>query len=289
MSPALTLGEWLAAQSQVNPSQADPYDLQLIACQVLDFSRAQLIAHPEHELDEALTSTLDRFAARLHAGEPLAYLFGSKAFWSLELQVSPDVLIPRPETELLVELALTKAKLQLSHNPTATIVELGTGSGAISLALASELPANTTLIATDFSAGAIATAQANAKRLDLKVNFVQADWLAPFTTSVASMDLLISNPPYIPANDPHLPALSFEPLSALVSGKDGLDDLRHICQQAATRLRPGGWLLLEHGYDQGHAVQQLLQSQGFQAISTEADLAGLDRVTLGQQPNSADV
>lgn len=289
MPSVLTLGGWLAAQGQVNPSQADAYDLQLAACQVLDFSRAQLIAHPEHQLDETLTSTLDRFATRLHAGEPLAYLFGSKEFWSLELQVSPAVLIPRPETELLVELALTKARLQQSHNPTQTIVELGTGSGAISLALASELSRDITLIATDYSADAIATAQANAKRLNLNVNFVQADWLAPFTTDVASMDLLISNPPYVAANDPHLPALSFEPLSALVSGEDGLDDIRHICMQAATTLRPGGWLLLEHGYDQGEAVRQLLQHQGFRSTSTEADLAGLDRVTLGQQPNSADV
>lgn len=287
MSPALTLGAWLAAQDQVSPSQADPYDLELAACQVLDLSRAQLITHPEQELDATLIRKLDRFAARLHAGEPLAYLFGSKAFWSLELQVSPEVLIPRPETELLVELALAKA--QLNQNPRLTIVELGTGSGAISLALASELPETTNLIATDYSAEAIVTAQANAKRLGLRVTFVQADWLAPFTTSVASMDFLISNPPYIAANDPHLPALTFEPLSALVSGEDGLDDIRHICTQAATRLRPGGWLLLEHGYNQGPAVQQLLQHQGFEAISTEADLAGLDRVTLGQQPNSADL
>ncbi len=291
MSPALTLGEWLAAQDQVSPSQADPYDLQLAACHVLEFSRAQLIAHPEHQLDPGLVRTLDGFATRLHAGEPLAYLFGSKEFWSLQLQVSPQVLIPRPETELLVELALAKATLPLSLNPTPTIVELGTGSGAISLALASELQGqgHVTLIATDSSAGAIAMAKANAKRLGLNVNFVQADWLAPFNNAIASMDLLISNPPYIAAKDPHLPALSFEPLSALVSGEDGLDAIRQICVQAAARLRPGGWLLLEHGYDQGQAVQKLLHNQGFQAVSTEADLAGLDRVTLGQQPNSADL
>lgn len=246
------------------------------------------MAHPEQELDATQINKLDGLAARLHAGEPLAYLFGSKAFWSLELQVSPDVLIPRPETELLVELALTKAKRRSGHKPSQTIVELGTGSGAISLALASELPNNPLLIATDYSASAIATARANAKRLDLNVQFVQANWLAPFTTNRASIDLLISNPPYISANDPHLPALSFEPRSALVSGEDGLDDLRHICTQAATTLSPGGWLMLEHGYDQGQAVRQLLHGQGFLAVTTEADLAGLDRVTLGQQPHSAD-
>ena len=284
MSPALTISEWLAAQGAVNPSQADPYDIQLAACQVLGFSRAQLIAHPEHELDAKLTNALDSVAIRLHAGEPLAYLLGSKEFWSLALRVSPAVLIPRPETELLVELALAKAKHQQMHKPWLTIVELGTGSGAISLALASELQGNVTLVATDYSATAIATAQANATRLKLDVQFVQADWLAPFNATNASIDLLVSNPPYIAANDPHLPALSFEPTSALVAGNDGLADLRQIAKQAAATLRPSGWLLLEHGYNQAPAVQQLLQNHGFQCVSTEADLAGLDRVTLGQQP-----
>lgn len=295
-----TLGAWLSAQQLVQPTQADPYDLQLAACQVLGISRAQLFAHPEHELHIEVSSELDAFAVRLHAGEPLAYLLGSQEFWSLELKVSREVLIPRPETELLVELALAKAltlletgiEAPLLHNPTPIFVELGTGSGAVSIALASELQdhpqvqftkptAIATIIATDYSNTALAIAQENAQRHSVDVLLVQADWLEALS---AGIDLLVSNPPYIAANDSHLPALRFEPNSALVSGTQGLDDLRSISAQAATHLNPGGWVLLEHGFDQGPAVQQMLHKHGFQAVTTEADLAGLDRVTLGQQP-----
>lgn len=281
------LGDWLKRHAQ--RALAEPYDLQLLACSQLGLSRAQLLVHPERELSSTEIKALDHLANRLHAGEPLAYLLGKQGFWDLELTVTPDVLIPRPETELLVELALAKAALLLTSNHSPRIVELGTGSGAISIALAQELhkepTATPTIIATDYSLRALRVAQGNAHRLqasEAPIVLIQSDWLAAIGSGI---DLLVSNPPYIAAADPHLPALTFEPSSALVAGIQGLDDIKKISEQARSRLNPGAWLLLEHGYQQGAAVRQLLEQQGFTNISTEADLAGLDRVTLGQQPH----
>ncbi|GAD23242.1 peptide chain release factor N(5)-glutamine methyltransferase, partial [Acidovorax sp. MR-S7] len=210
---------------------------------------------------------------RRMAGEPVAYLTGTKEFYGLPLQVDARVLDPRPDTETLVDWALALAA------PAARMADLGTGSGAIALALQSQRP-QAQVLAVDASADALAVARANARRLGLPVRFVQGHWLDGIA---GPFDLIVSNPPYIPATDPHLAALTHEPLSALASGDDGLQDIRAIAAQAPSRLAPGGWLLLEHGWDQAEAVQALLRAAGFGQVHSRHDLAGMARCTGGQR------
>jgi release factor glutamine methyltransferase len=239
-------------------------------------SRAQLLARPESVLAEVEHSAFTQAVAQRMQGMPVAYLLGEQGFWSLSLQVTPAVLIPRPETEGLVAWAL-------EHLPVArpaVLADLGTGSGAIALALAQERPL-AEVHAVENSAAALAVARANAQRLGLGgVRFVEADFLR-WLASARGLDLIVSNPPYIAAGDAHLAALRHEPAAALVAGPDGLACLRGLIAAAPLSLRRGGRLLLEHGYDQGPPVRALLAAAGFTDIHTRRDLAGHERLSGG--------
>ncbi len=245
---------------------------------VLGRDRAWLFAHGDDPLPDPEATAFDALLRRRAAGEPLAYLLGRRGFWTLDLQVSPATLIPRPETERLLELALER----LPEDRPLRIADLGTGSGAIALALASERPL-AQVVATDVSEEALAIALTNAEANRLaNVAFRRGSWLAPLAAE--RFDLIASNPPYIADGDPHLSQgdLRFEPPTALSSGADGLDAIREIVASAPAHLRPGGWLLLEHGWDQGGAIRALLLAAGFADVATETDLEQRDRVTLGR-------
>ena len=244
--------------------------------------RAWLIAHDGDALSPAVQAAFDTLCRRRMAGEPVAYLTGRKAFYGLALHVDARVLDPRPDTETLVDWALEV----LQARATPRVVDLGTGSGAIALALQSQRP-DARVLAVDASADALAVARANAERLGLPVRFTEGNWLAGLGAEEGPFDAIVSNPPYIAAADPHLAALAHEPLSALASGADGLDDIRTIVAQAPARLAPGGWLLLEHGWDQADAVQALLRAAGFGAVQSRHDLAGIARCTGGQWKSPA--
>jgi len=245
----------------------------------LNKQRSHLYAWPDKPLEpDQLTAFLHLVTRRIQ-GEPIAYITGHKEFWSLDLQVTPDTLIPRPETELLVELALD---LIPASQPW-LIADLGTGSGAIAAAIASERPA-CQLVATDISAVTLNVAASNFKRLTLaNIQTQRGAWCQALPQG-QPFNLIISNPPYIPEGDPHLEQgdLPREPRSALASGTDGLDDIRCIIKQAPSHLTTGGWLLLEHGYDQGSTVRKLFKEHGFKQASTQQDLARRDRVSKGQ-------
>ena len=250
----------------------DRLDAQLLLLHTLGrpvHERAWLLAHDGDTLPSDAWPALAALCTRRLAGEPVAYLLGEKEFHGLPLQVDARVLVPRPDTETLVDWALDV--LQGRDRPTA--LDLGTGSGAIALALQHARP-DAVVDAVDASADALAVARENARRLGLAVRFAQADWLAG---AASGYDLIVSNPPYIAAGDPHLPALAHEPSSALVSGADGLDDLRRIVDDAPAHLAPGGWLLLEHGHDQAAAVRALLAAAGLEAAQSRPDLAGIER------------
>ena len=249
-------------------------DAEVLLCSALDKPRSYLFAWPEAEVAERYRDLL----ARRRAGEPVAYLLRRREFWSLDLEVGSDVLIPRPETELLVELALG---LPLA-DPTAQVLDLGTGSGAIALALASERP-DWRVVAVDASASAIAVAERNRRRLGLdNVDLRAGDWFAP--VGDARFAIVVSNPPYLAEDDPHLARgdLRSEPRAALVADDGGLGDLRRIVEGAPAHLLAGGWILLEHGMTQGEAVRACLHARGYEAVETRSDLAGRERVTLGR-------
>lgn len=257
-------------------------ECELLLCHLLQKSRTWLHTWPEHELSDDQLVTFHALIERRRQGEPSAYITGEREFWSLPLEVTPDTLIPRPETELLVELTL-------KHIPTKerrTIVDLGTGSGAIVLALASERPA-AQFFAIDASAEALTVAERNRKRHNLiNVTLHRGDWFEPVVELV--FDVIVSNPPYVREHDPHLDEgdLPFEPRSALVADGDGLNDIRHIVSASGDRLKPDGWLLIEHGYDQADAVVAIFEQYGFCNVTSHRDLAGQPRVVSGQQRNS---
>ena len=238
--------------------------------------RAWLMAHDTDLLTEAQQRSWDHALQRRLQGEPVAYITGHKDFFGLTLKVDARVLDPRPDTEILVEWAL---ELLPSGQP-ARVLDLGTGSGAVALALQHQRPA-AQVTAVDASADALAVAIANATRLNLPVQCVLSHWMddvpGPF-------ELIVSNPPYVAEGDPHLAALTHEPLQALASGADGLDDIRQIIAHAPSRLAPGGWLLLEHGWDQATAVQALLRTAGFVQVQSRRDLSGIDRCTGAVMP-----
>lgn len=253
-------------------------EAELLLGHVLDRGLAWLFAHGDAPVDDEAAARFAALIDRRAAGEPVAYLTSRRGFWTLDLAVSPATLIPRAETERLVELALER----LPASPCA-VADLGTGSGAIALAIARERP-QARVIATDASAHALAVARANAETNALqRVQFRQGDWLAPLAGE--RFDLIASNPPYIAAGDPHLARgdLLHEPPAALASGVDGLDAIRVIVRDSPAHLLAGGWLLLEHGYDQGDAVRGLLQDAGFVDVRTERDLEARDRVSLGRR------
>ncbi|WP_239142782.1 peptide chain release factor N(5)-glutamine methyltransferase [Variovorax sp. WS11] len=268
-----TAAQMLAAAAALG---VERLDAQLLLLHVLgrpSGDRAWLLAHDTDILADAVWPAFARLCARRVAGEPVAYLVGEKEFHGLGLQVDARVLVPRPDTETLVEWAL-----QCLQGRTApSVLDLGTGSGAIALAIRHARP-DARVAAVDRSAAALAVARANAQRLGLAVRFAEADWLESADTD---LDLVVSNPPYVAASDPHLAALRHEPLSALVSGADGLDDIRRIVDDAPAHLREEGWLLLEHGYDQAAAVRALLARRGFAEVQSRDDLAGIARCSGG--------
>ena len=277
-------------------------DAQLLMLHALarpQTDRAWLITHDDELLSAATDLAFTALCQRCAAGEPLAYLVGSKAFFGLELQVDQRVLVPRPDTETLVEWALELAATYHLPLPEVNslhivrrVLDMGTGSGAIALALKHSLQ-QWEVSALDASADALAVAQKNAKRLNLNVNFMQSSWFAALRSEDLKsknsenekfdpkFDLIVSNPPYIVEGDPHMAALRHEPKQALTSGADGLDDIRHIIQQAPDFLRASGWLLLEHGYDQAAPVRELLRQRGFIQVQSRLDLGQIERCSGG--------
>ncbi|ARV20425.1 Release factor glutamine methyltransferase [Curvibacter sp. AEP1-3] len=267
------------AISQLQSQGLDLTDSRLLLLHAVGQARAGrawLLAHDTDLLSEQALTTLTRLANRRLAGEPVAYLIGHKEFYGLNLQVSADVLIPRPDTETLVEWALVTLEPTLH----ARVVDLGTGSGAIALALKATRP-ELQVEAVDFSHAALAVAQGNAQRLGLEVAFGQGSWLS---SAEGKFQVIVSNPPYIREDDEHLPALRFEPRQALTAGTDGLDDIRTIIRQAPEHLLAGGWLLFEHGYDQAADVRGLLAAAGFREVQSHRDLAGIERCSGGRWP-----
>jgi release factor glutamine methyltransferase len=266
-----------ATQQLAASSPSPRLDAEVLLMHITGLARTALITHAQELLLPENEKRLHALLARRAHGEPVAYLTGKREFWSLDLCVTPDVLIPRPETELLVEQALA----HIPDDAEWTVADLGTGSGAIALAIATERP-HCRLIATDNAAAALAVARANATRLGIaRVEFRQGEWLKPLAGM--RFDVIVSNPPYVRANDPHLTQgdVRFEPESALVAGADGLDAIRRITADAVSGLRPGGWLLFEHGYDQAQAVRALLETHGYDRVASCRDTAGHERVTAG--------
>ena len=262
----------------------DHIDAQLLLLFSLGKSqsdRAWLIAHDDAVVDSAIAQQFTALCQQRLNGVPLAYLVGEKPFFGINLHVDSRVLVPRPDTETLVDWAL-------SIQATRTVLDLGTGSGAIALAIKHSQP-EWKVTAIDYSADALDVARGNASRLGLDVDFVQRAWFDALKTEhdharfdLTKFDLIISNPPYIADDDPHMAALKHEPKQALTSGDEGLDDIRRIIQDAPAFLNPDGWLLLEHGYDQAPKVRALLESQGFSQVRSKLDLAGIERCTGGQ-------
>jgi release factor glutamine methyltransferase len=270
----MNIAQSLQRAQSLGLARIDAQLLHLTALGRDPHDRAWLLAHDSDALPEEVALRLDSWLSRRLAGEPIAYITGFKAFFGLNLQVDARVLDPRPDTEILVEWALEI----LPHNRPCRVLDLGTGSGAVALAMQHQRPA-CTVTAVDASADALAVASANAQRLDLRVHCVLSHWMDAVP---GLFELIVSNPPYVADGDPHLAALTHEPLGALTSGADGLDDIRQIVTQAPSRLTQGGWLLLEHGWDQAQAVQALLRQAGFVQVQSRKDLAGMDRCTGGQ-------
>ncbi|HWR95596.1 MAG TPA: peptide chain release factor N(5)-glutamine methyltransferase [Arenimonas sp.] len=264
--------------SSATGTALDRIDAECLLSHLLGRTRAWLYAFSDHQLTERQVGDFMALASRRAAGEPVAYITGRRGFWTFDLHVSPDTLIPRPETELLVDLALGRIPAQRPCR----ILDLGTGSGAIALALAHERP-HAQVTAVDVSEAALAVAKRNALELELhNLTFAHGHWFTGLDGQL--FDVIVSNPPYIEAADAHLQQgdLRFEPRAALASGDDGLDDMRIIVSEAPKHLRPGGWLLVEHGWDQGAAIRLLFGRAGFTEIATVQDLEQRDRVTLGQ-------
>ena len=264
-------------------------EAEYLLLHLLDKDPTQRVWLRAHDTDVLPTDTREAFQAlctRRLAGEPVAYLTGRKAFYGLDLAVDARVLDPRPDTECLVDWTLEVLPAPSANTPPPSLADLGTGSGAIALAVAGQRP-DVSVWAVDASADALAVASHNAQHLQLPVTFLLGSWLQPLVDHSIQVDVLVSNPPYIREDDPHLPALVHEPRQALISGTDGLDDIRHIVTHAPQVLKPGGWLLLEHGFDQADAVSQLLTQRGFESVQSRKDLAGHLRCTGGQWPRAA--
>ena len=268
----------MAAAQTLGLERLDSQLLLLHALGKTASARAWLLAHDTDELTPEVAQAFRALCLRRASGEPLAYIVGSKEFFGLALQVDGRVLVPRPDTETLVDWSLERLQLP----DLAQVLDLGTGSGAIALAIAHSLQATgrpAQITAVDASTDALDVARSNAARLGLTIDFVESSWLAQVT---GRFHLIASNPPYIASADPHLAALVHEPLQALTAGADGLDDIRQIIEDAPSHLLPGGWLLLEHGYDQADRVRGLLTQRGFSQVQSRLDLAGIERCSGGQ-------
>lgn len=275
----MTIIASLLSEARLPDSPSARLDAELLLAAALGKPRSFLHTWPERVVSGEAAELYASYLARRRNGEPVAYILGRQGFWSLDLEVAPHTLIPRPDTELLVETALA-----LVPAAPARVLDLGTGSGAIVLALACERPL-WRLIGVDRIDDAVALAERNRVRLQLdNVEFRESHWFS--TLGAERFDLIVSNPPYIAARDPHLDEgdVRVEPSSALVSGADGLDDIRLIVSEAPAHLNAGGWLLLEHGYDQAAAVRELLARQGFEAVESRRDLGGHERISLGRLP-----
>jgi release factor glutamine methyltransferase len=274
-----SIRQLLEQAADLLPSDTARLDAEVLLAHVLGKTRSHLRAWPGKVLPVEQQTQFQLLLQARARGEPVAYLTGQREFWSLPLTVTPATLIPRPETETLVTLALEL----IPADSTALVADLGTGSGAIALAIAHERP-HCHLIATDLSPAAIETATANALQLGINnIEFHCGDWCEPLAGR--HCDVIVSNPPYIRNTDPHLQTgdVRFEPRNALAAGPEGMDDLTKIARCACRHLDTGGWLLLEHGYDQGKPVTQLLESCGFKAVTDHADDAGLSRVVAGRR------
>ena len=261
----MTVAEAIAAAG------IDAREARLLLAEVCGFSQASLAASPEQDIPFEVENAFFELTKKRQAGEPVAYILGRKEFYGLDLSVNPSVLIPRPETELLVDLALGRNA--------ESVLDLGTGSGAIALAIKHERP-SCRVVAVDADLSALLTAKRNATKLNLEIDFRHGRWFEPLAGE--RFELIVSNPPYVALGDPHLPALRHEPAAALLAGPDGLDCIRDISKAAKSHLSPGGWLLLEHGQGQERAVRALLQAAGLETITTWPDLAGIARVTGGK-------
>lgn len=264
----MTVLAWLAEHRDI-----ERLDAELLVADVLGTDRARVIAFPEHVMAPAQVQALDALGERLRDSEPLAYLLQRKEFFGLSLRVDNRVLVPRPETELLVELTLARIATD------AEVLELGTGCGAIAIALQKSCP-GLQITAVDVAPEALAVARENADRHNVNVTFLTGDW---FSTVAGTFDAIVSNPPYVCSNDPHLKALRHEPQRALIAGVDGLAAIGAIANDAGSFLKPEGLLIVEHGHDQGRRVRELFDKNRFQAIETHKDLAGLERVTTANR------
>jgi len=267
----------LGSALSLDPSSAR-LEVQCLLQKVLGIGRAYLFAHPERVVSDAEEAAYQKLLQRRLNGEPVAYILGEREFFGLSFSVTPATLIPRPDTELLVELALERS------GSAVRVLDMGTGSGAIALAIAHQRSA-AEVWACDASVAALAVARENAQRLGLaNIHFIESDWFSAL--SGQCFDIIVSNPPYIAADDPHLSQgdVRFEPLSALASGADGLYDIRRIIAQAGAYLEHNGWLMFEHGYDQAARVRELLRESGFTEVFSAKDLSGIERCSGGQHP-----
>ena len=279
-----TLAECLRQAQASGLARVDAQILLLHSLQRPLHDRAWLLAHDSDTLTPVQAAAWQDALQRRLQGEPVAYITGRKDFFGLTLAVDARVLDPRPDTETLVDWALACLPESISETRSPRILDLGTGSGAVALALQHARP-DATVWAVDASEDALAVARANARRLNLPVHFIASDWLSVVDVQhTGRFDLIVANPPYVAEGDPHLAALTHEPLEALTSGPDGLDDIRQIITQAPACLAPGGWLLLEHGWDQAHAVQALLREAGFVQVQSRRDLSGIERCTGAAMP-----
>lgn len=268
-----------AASALKEVSDSPRLDAELLLCHALNKDKTFLFTWPDHEPGDIAEVRFNELLDRRGKGEPVAYLLGYREFYGHRFMVSPATLIPRPDTELLVETALSL----LPEEAAMTVADLGTGTGAIGISLALARP-QWTVLASDCSRDIVDLAERNARALKAdNVRLLQSDWLAAID---GPLDAVLSNPPYIAGDDPHLDQgdVRFEPRSALVASDNGLDDLREIAVQSSEKLAAGGWLLMEHGFDQGAAVRQLLLEAGFDGVETRQDLAGHERCTLGRKP-----
>jgi len=261
----------LTVQQALSGSGLDAREARLLLAEAAGFSQSSVIAFPERVLPPAVENTFLEYIQKRKRGEPIAYIVGHKEFYGLDLAVNPAVLIPRPETELLVDLALARSF--------ESMVDLGTGSGALALAVKKQRPA-AKVVAVEASAAALVVARRNATKLGLEIDFRHGRWFEPLGGE--RFDLVVSNPPYVAGGDPHLADLRFEPRGALLAGPEGLDSIREIVTAAGAFMLAGAWLLLEHGLGQDKAVRELMGAAGLESVTTWPDLTGIARVSGGQ-------